>query len=523
MTMMLWLAFLLVIGTLVVIDLGLVTRRPRVVTPVEALASFCLWVVSAVGFSLLVWYVYEENWLNIERALGEAIGPPPKDMDGRTAWVQWLTAYVIELALSLDNIAIATLLVRYFRVPRATVGRALFWNTLCSLVGRWLMILAGAWLLRSVDWMKWAFCGVLVLAMLRTLLAPDERTDFDRKLAVRAVRGIFRVSPVQVGNRLFTRIDNRLHITPVMLMVLVSLVADLTFALDSVPALFSVTRDPFLAFSASAFALLGLRSLYFTLSGVLGRFRYLRVSLVFVLLCVAGKMFLVSRSPAYFDNHPTLVLLSLVSGIMALGVGASALRQWLMPPAPAVGAALPAAPEEPRPTPLEDLSEAVEATRRNLRKVVILLVGSAVVLFGIAIAPLPGPGPMVIVPLGLAILATEFIWARRLLATLKEQTAAMAARADEVAAKTSPALAVGVLAAAVAGVVALAHLGPYSTRLVYMISAGPLLATGYWTWRTIRAWRQGRRRSATGAVAARDGHAAKPGRVGDDGHRAPAR
>lgn len=506
MTLMLWLAFLLVIGTLVVIDLGLVTRRPRVVTPLEALASFLLWVMSAVGFSLLVWYVYEENWLNIERALGEAIGPPPKDMDGRAAWVQWLTAYVIELALSLDNIAIATLLVRYFKVPREMVGRALFWNTLFSLVGRWLMVLAGAWLLRSVEWMKWAFCGVLVLAMLRTLLAPDERTDFDRKLAVRAMRWAFPVSPTPVGNQLFTRIDNRLHITPVMLVVLVSLIADLTFAVDSVPALFSVTRDPFLAFSASAFALLGLRSLYFTLAGVLGRFRYLRVSLVFVLLCVAGKMFLVSRNPAYFDNHPTLVMLSIVSGVMALGVGASALRQRLAAPAAPAAAAAPTT-DELRPTPLEDLSEAVDVTRRNFRKVVILLVGSAVVLFGIAIAPLPGPGPVVIVPLGLAILATEFIWARRLLNSLKAQTQAMAAKADQVAAKTSPVLAVCVMAGALAGVIGLAHFGPYSTRLVYMIGAGPLLAIGYWTWRTIRAWRRhGRARGS--APATTDSNAA---------------
>jgi uncharacterized protein (TIGR02611 family) len=172
---------------------------------------------------------------------------------------------------------------------------------------------------------------------------------------------------------------------------------------------------------------------------------------------------------------------------------------------------------------LEDLSEAVDATRRNLRKVVILLVGSTVVLFGIAIAPLPGPGPVVIVPLGLAILATEFIWAKRLLSTLKEQTAAMAAKADWVAKKTSPTLAVCLLACGLGGVMALAHFGPFAPRLVYMISAGPLLATGYWTWRTIRAWRQSREGGSKGGEPPTSGvHDKGPGRAEDDARHTPA-
>lgn len=497
MTLWLWLAFLLIVGTLIVVDLGLVTRRPRIVTPIEALASFSLWVLSAVGFSLLVWYVYEKNWLDLERTLSEVMGPPESDLTGQKAWLQWLTAYIVEIALSLDNIAIAALLLRYFKIPGPLIGRTLFWGTLVSFVVRLELILGGAWLLKSFDWVKWAFCGVLVLAMLRTLLAPDEHTDFDRRLAVRAIRRVVRVSPTHHGHRLFTTVEGGFAITPIMLVVLTLAIADLTFAVDSAPALFSVTRDPFLAFSASAFALMALRSLYFALAGVLGRFRYLRVSLVFVLLCMAGKMALSSRHAAYYNIQPTLITLALVATIMAFGVGASAIHNRLKARSPAEDLAA-------RPTPLEDLSDAVEVTRRNFRKVVILIIGSAIVLIAAPLVGfLPGPGGIFVAAAGLALLATEFVWAKRLLHRLKNQGKLMAERADRVAAQTSPWLIPPVVVAYAAAVVLVAHWvfrGHETT--VYLASIGPAIAIGYWAVRTIAAVR----RSKGGA----------PRAVGDD-------
>lgn len=487
MTTWLWLAFLVLVGVLIVVDLGLVTRRPRRVSTVEALLSFSLWVLSALGFSLLVWYVYEENWLGIEMAIADAIGPKPPDLSGEAAWVQWVTAYVIELALSLDNIAIAALLLRHFRIPGPLIARTLFWNTLISLVLRLGMILGGAWLLTRHGWVQWVFCGVLVLAMLRTLLAPDEHTDFDRKLLVRLVKRLFPISDRFDGLRLFAVQDGRLCLTPLAVVALVSCIADLTFAVDSVPALFSVTRDPLLAFTASAFALLALRSLYFALSGVLGRFRYLRVSIVFVMLTVAGKMFLVSRDPVYYNISSTLLTLSIVAGVVALGVGASALRYRLSPKG------LPDF-EAPRPSPLEDLTEAVEVSRRNFRKAVILIVGSFIVLIGIVIVgPLPGPGGIPIVLLGLTILATEFLWARRLLTRMKDQTRAMAQRADSVASRTSPWLVPPALLGFAAAVYFLADLFPKRALLIYLVSIGPAIAIGYWAYSVLRCRLSSRR------------------------------
>jgi len=501
-----WLAFFAVIGALAAIDLGLVTRRPRIVTPLEGLASFCLWLVSAMGFSLLVWYVYKHNWLDIERTLAAAVGPLPPDRTGHSAWVHWITAYVVEIALSIDNIAIAALLVRYYKIPAPLIGRTLFWTALVSLVIRWLMILTGAWMLRAIPWVQWAFAAVIVLAMLRTLLAPDEHTDLGRKWAIRTLNRLVPVTADYDGLRLFTRVRGKLRGTPVLMVVLAASIADLTFAADSVPALFSITQDPFLAFSASAFALLGLRSLYLALSGVLIRFRYLRVSLVFVLLAIAGKMLLVSSDQAYFDNRPTLIMLAIVSGIMAIGVVASALRTR---PAFAEGEAFRAI----RPTPLEDLSGAVDISRRNFRKVVILIVGSAIALVGfVIVGPLPGPGGIPVILLGLTILATEFIWARRLLTRIKTQTKAMAEKADQVAAKTSPWLVPPVVIGVVGGIVALAHLGPFSPVLVYMIGLGPTIAVGYWAWKTFRARKPGPPASASAA----------PGKAARKARRTPA-
>lgn len=480
MTIWLWLAFLVLVGTLVVVDLGLVTRRPRVVTPLEGLASYFLWLLAAVAFSLMVWFVYEKNWLNLEREVVQSMGPMPRDLDGRSAWMQFMTAFVLESALSLDNIAVIGLLLRHFKIPRELYARTLFWNTLVSLVARLIVILGVAWFFRGFDWFKWVLGGIIVLAMLRTLLLPDEKSDFSRHWAVRLIHGLLPVSAAHVGQKLCVRVETpgggqRLMLTPILAVVLVTTLMDLAFAVDSVPGLFAVTEDPFLAFSASAFAVLGLRSLYLALSGLLGRFRYLRVSLVFVLMAVAVKMF-IDR----YDQRDTLITLGAVAGIMGLGVGLSALRNRFSPSK---------TPEELRPSPLDDLSEAVDVSRRNFRKVLILMAGSIVILVGIAIAPLPGPGPMVLIPIGFAILGTEFVWARRLQLRIKQQAGEFVKRADRVASRTSPWLVPPVVLAFAGAVFASLRYLPFKPLVISMVAMGPAMVIAFWAVKTIRAWR----------------------------------
>lgn len=492
MTPWLLITFLGLILVLISLDLGLVTRRPRAVSPHEALASFLLWVLAAVLFSFLVSYVYQTNWMNLESEFSAPIGDRPVDINGHAAWLQFLTAYVVELALSMDNIAVMALLISYFRIPRAYVARTLFWSLMVSLLLRLGLIMGAAWLLRAYGWVYWAFGVVLVLAMLRTLVLPEHSYDFRTRWPTRPLLRLFRVSTEHRGQKLFARVDGRWAITPIMLVVLTASVLDATFAIDSVPAVFSVTRDPFLAYTASTFAVLGLRSLYIAVAHVVGGFRYLRISLVFVLLCVAGKMFI-----GRYDPHANLVTLVAVAMIILLGVGASALRNFMLRRVEGPG--------HVRPTPLEDLTEAVEVSRRNLRKVVILIVGTVVVLIGIVIAPLPGPGPVILVPIGLGLLATEFIWARRLLETLRAQSDVVQRRTDEVIRRTSILIVPMIVAGYWVSVVAASLWVPIKKPVVFwVVACSAFLPLAVWAWSAVIRWRRDRARrlKSTGADAA---------------------
>lgn len=422
MTVWLWPVLLMLVAVLVVLDLGVLTRRPRVVTPTEALASTLLWLLAAVVFSFVIAYVYEVNWLRIEETISFPLEGGP--LNGTQALWQFFTSYVVEIALSLDNLAVIALVYAAFGIPKPLLGRALFWSVLIAMVVRLGMISGGSWLVAHWPNVKWFLGALLVLAMLRTLVLPDAQTDLSRKWYTRIVRSCFRIRETLDHQRLFTRVEEggkfKLCGTPMLGAVIVAALLDVTFALDSVPALFSVTRDPFLAFSASLLAGLGLRSLYFTIAELLPRFRFLRVSVVFILLLVAARMFLADHAP----RLTTHVMLAAISGTMGLGVLASVL--WWR-------SRVRAHPEMARPTPLEDLTEAVEVGRRNARKIGILIAGTVIVLFGIAIAPLPGPGPTVLIPIGLALLATEFVWARWVLDKMKSGAFNVADRMDAIA------------------------------------------------------------------------------------------
>jgi tellurite resistance protein TerC len=416
MTSWLWLIFIALAGTLIVLDLTLLTRRPRSVSREEGRTSVALWLLAAIAFSLVVSWLYHTDFRDVQDLTG--LERPGRALPGPIAWLHFVTCYVVELALSFDNLAVLAALHVYYRVPTALLARVLFWSILLSIMTRLLLIAVGAWFIAEVAWIRWALVGVILLAMLRMLALPDEHTDFDAKPITRLVRRLAPLVPTFNGQRLFTRAGRtpqsagRLVGTPLLLVVLLGGVLDAIFAVDSVPALLSVTPDPLIAFTASAFALLGLRSLYFALYGLIGRLRYLRIGLVAVLLLILAKMILAASGRLHRVDEqvmPTVILLGVLA-IMGLAIGLSIrrerelVREGLIPP---------------RPTPIQDLSEVAIAARRNVRKIWILIAGTTVILVGILIAPLPGPGPTILVPIGLGILATEFVWARRLLETVK--------------------------------------------------------------------------------------------------------
>lgn len=423
----LWIAFLGLVGTLVVLDLVVFTRRPREVSAAEGRSSVALWALAAMAFSAMVASVYHTDWQNIASLVSEPIDN--KRLTGHSAWLQFITCYVLELALSVDNIAVMVLLYAYYRVPARMIGRALFWTGIASLCVRFGMILGAASLLRNVHWFHWVLGGMLIIAMLRLLVLPDEQTDFDRRWYIRPVRSLLKPSDTFYGHKLTARVDGHRATTPLLLVVIIGTLLDFAFAFDSVPALFSVTRDPFIAFTASAMALLGMRSLYFAVAPSVRRFRFLKPSLVAILLFVSVKM-LLARFDTDYRNVPTVVTLAVVIGVMMLGIGASILRNRAL-------AMKAKATEPPRPPVITDITEAIDIARRNFRKVLILMGGTAVILIGIAIAPLPGPGPTVLLPIGLAILATEFVWARVLLNRVKTGAFNLSDRADAIVDRTT--------------------------------------------------------------------------------------
>ena len=396
-----WVGFVVLVLAMLAFDLGILNRKAHVIHVREALAWTALWVALALVFNVLVYYLYEYHWLGIGLEIGHELG-------GRTAALQFFTGYLVEKSLSLDNIFVIALIFTYFSVPLMYQHRVLFWGILGALVMRGIMIAAGTVLIHRFDWIAYVFGGLLIATAVKMLVARHDNLQPDRNPLVRLARRFYPVTPGFEGPRFFARLGGRRAITPLFLVLLVVETSDVLFAVDSIPAIFAVTRDPFLVFTSNVFAILGLRSLYFALAAVLDKFRYLKMSLVFVLAYVGVKMILAHHHPI-----PTWVSLAVITGILLVGILASI-----------VGAKRDTAPlASPLADELPDLADLAELTWKSAKRIVILVVGMTVVLAGVAMIVLPGPA-IVVIPAGIAILATEFAWARRLLREAKRRLTA---------------------------------------------------------------------------------------------------
>lgn len=308
MIVWLWLGFILFVLTMLALDLGLLNRHARVIKTREALiwSGFC--AVLAMGFNVLIYFIYQYKWLGVNAA-GETFLP------GREAALQFFTGWVIEQSLSLDNIFVIALIFSYFRIPVEYQHRALFWGIVGALVMRAGMILAGAALMERFDWINYVFGGLLFLTAIKMLRAGDEDIHPDRNIFVRIARRFYPVTSELQGEKFFARVDGRTVITPLFLVLLVIESTDVLFAVDSIPAIFAVTRDSFIVFTSNVFAILNLRSLYFALADLMERFKYLKTSLVFILAFVGVKLMLAHHFPI-----PTYVTLVLVGAGLAVGI-----------------------------------------------------------------------------------------------------------------------------------------------------------------------------------------------------------
>lgn len=299
-----WTGFLAFVALMLALDLGVFNRRAHVVTLKEALAWCAVWFGLAMAFNLLVALKMPDT----------AVSKPA---------LEFFTAYIVELCLSVDNVFVFIVIFQYFRVDPKHQHRVLFWGILGAVVMRAIFIFAGISLINHFHWIIYVFGAFLVYTGIKLAL-PKKEDGFDpeKNPAVKLARKFLPVTSHFEGGHFFTRIGGRLHATPLFLVLLIVETTDVMFALDSIPAVIAITRNEFIVFTSNIFAILGLRSLYFAVSGVMQLFRYLNVGLA-VILCFVGLKMLAS-SWVKVEIHISL-------GIIGTVLAASILASVLIP------------------------------------------------------------------------------------------------------------------------------------------------------------------------------------------------
>ncbi len=403
MTIWLWIGFIVFVLIALSLDLGVFNRKAHVISTAEALAWTSMWVTLALAFAPIVYLIYEHKFLGMGSG-------PMGDLSGRHAALQFLTGYIVEESLSLDNMIVIAIIFAYFGVAPIHQHRVLFWGIVGALVMRGVMIAAGTALLARFDWILYVFGVILLLTAVRLMRAGEAQIDPDRNLLVRLMHRFYPVTREFHGTRFFVRVNGRRSMTLMFVALLVVETSDVMFAVDSIPAVIAVTREPFLIFTSNVFAILGLRSLYFALAGMVRRFRYLKSSLVVLLAFIGVKMLV-----EHWYKLSTGASLCVIAGILSVGVIASLVHARRHPVASEgsqdIGAAAAMG--------LDPMALAYFAWRQA-RRIAVLIIGSSVILVGVVMLVTPGPA-FVIIPLGFVILATEFVWARAVLKRLKKE------------------------------------------------------------------------------------------------------
>lgn len=319
-----WIGFVSFILLLLALDLGVFHREAKVVTVREAFAWTAVWVTVALSFSIFVYFAYDAHLLG----LGGTFDPVDGQInDGRLAFVKYLTGYVIEWSLSVDNVFVIAMIFSSLRIPAQYQHRVLFWGILGALVMRGIMILIGAQLVARYHWILYVFGVFLILTAIRMAMSKDHGEDVGEGFVLRTVRRYFPVSAQYHGQHFLAMENGRRVLTPLAVALVLVETTDLIFAVDSIPAIFAITADPFLVATSNAFAILGLRSLYFALAGAITAFEYLKYSLAVILGLVGTKMLSASWLHETFGSDVNFYLLGLVALILVIGVVASIMRK----------------------------------------------------------------------------------------------------------------------------------------------------------------------------------------------------
>ena len=301
-----WIIFLLLVIGMLALDLGVFHKEDKIISVKEAFLWTGIWISVSLVFSIGIFFIYQYQ----NAALGaEKV-------------LEYLTAYVVEKSLSLDNIFVMAAIFSFFKVPKKYQHRVLFWGILGAIVLRGVFIFAGTALIVKFSWLMYVFGVLLIVSAIKMGISKEDHDEnLSKNFAVKIAKKFYRVTPSFHGHAFTVIIDGVRHITPLLLALFVIETSDVMFAVDSIPAVFSVTLDPFIVFTSNIMAILGLRSLYFALSAMLGKFVYLKYALVFILAFVGVKMIIV-----HYVHIPTLLSLSVILLSITISVLASFLK-----------------------------------------------------------------------------------------------------------------------------------------------------------------------------------------------------
>ncbi|HYC85270.1 MAG TPA: TerC family protein [Chryseosolibacter sp.] len=292
---LLWICFNAFVLLMLALDLGVFHRKSHEVSVKEALTWTGVWIVLALLFNLFVFHYFDKDKA-----------------------IEFFTAYLIEKSLSVDNIFVIIMIFAYFDVPRIFQHKVLFWGVLGALVMRVIFIFAGVELIHRFHWLIYIFGGFLIFTGIRMLIGSNEKINPENNFLIKLARRSFRVTPAFHQDRFFVKIDGLTWATPLFLVVIMIEATDLIFAVDSIPAILAISDDPFIVYTSNVFAILGLRSLYFALSGIESYFRYLKYGLATILAFVGAKMCLMD-----FVKIPVEISLIIIAFILGISMLAS--------------------------------------------------------------------------------------------------------------------------------------------------------------------------------------------------------
>lgn len=289
-----WILFNLFVLVMLALDLGVFNRRPHSIGFREAMGWSVMWIALALAFAVVVYFWH-----------------------GRTASLEFLTGYLIELSLSIDNLFVFLVIFRYFRVPGELQHRVLFWGILGALITRGAFILAGVGLIRQFNWITYIFGALLVWSGFKLLRQGDAEIDPEKNPVLKLFRRWMPVTDEYVGDKFWVR-QPGLYATPLVVVLLVVETTDILFAVDSIPAVLAITLNAFIVYTSNVFAIMGLRSMYFAVAGMMDYFEYLHYGLSAVLVFIGGKMLL-----SHYYKVPTHIALATVIGVLLISVLAS--------------------------------------------------------------------------------------------------------------------------------------------------------------------------------------------------------